>query len=269
MFVDDKKNRWFTYKPNSNQFTRISRGMIETFIKCPKCFYLQKTQGVKPSIIPFNLNIAVDLLLKKEFDYYRKIQKPHPVIKKYNLNLVPFYHPQFTTWRADEEGNYYGYGFEHNPTKIEVCGQIDDIWTDNNETLFMVDYKSTSTDQDYKLTMDYHYNKGYKRQLEVYQWIFRMNGFKVSNTAFIVFANANSNNDIFDNKLEFDISLVELNGDDSWVENTIYEIKKILDKTELPQNSIDCENCKYFYNRALKEKNFLLQGNNADLDFTI
>lgn len=253
MYIDKNKSRWYTYKPNSKDYTRISRGMIESYLKCPRCFYLQKRLGVKPSMIPFNLNIAVDTLFKKEFDYYREKQQPHPLLKKYDLDLVPFSHPDFTTWRADEEGNFYGYGFEHEPTKIEVCGQIDEIWTDKDGTLYMVDYKSTSTDNDYKLTMDYKYNQGYKRQLEVYQWIFRKQGYKVSDTAYIIFANASDNNSMFDNKLDFEISLVEFKGDTSWIEPTLFDIKKTLDNNELPKSSEECDNCTYFTKRAKAE----------------
>ena len=30
--------------------------------------------------------------LKKEFDTYRKDQKPHPIMVKHNLNFVPYQH---------------------------------------------------------------------------------------------------------------------------------------------------------------------------------
>lgn len=253
MYIDKNKSRWYTYKPNTTDYTRISRGMIENFTRCPKCFYLQKRLGVKPGNIPFNLNIAVDTLLKKEFDYYRNLQEPHPIMKKYDLDLVPFNHKDFKTWRADEEGNYYGYGYEHEPTKIEVCGQIDEIWVDKEGALYMVDYKSTSTDKDFKLTMDYHYNQAYKRQLEVYQYMFRKNGFKVSDTAFIIFANADDKNDLFDNKLQFELSLVQFEGDTSWIEPTLFDIKKTLDSNDLPKSSEDCDNCNYFTKRAKAE----------------
>lgn len=205
MFIDKNNSRWYTYKPNSTDYTRISRGMIDTYTKCPRCFYLQKRLGVRPDHIPFNLNIAVDNLFKKEFDHFRKLKEPHPLMKKYGLDLIPFNHEEFTTWRADEEGNYYGSGYEYEPTMFDVCGQIDEIWVDKEGTLYMVDFKSTSTEDEFKLTMDYHYNQGYKKQLEVYKWIFEKNGFKVSDIGYIVFANGQADNDKFDNKLEFKI----------------------------------------------------------------
>ena len=45
------------------------------------------------------LNVAVDELLKKEFDLYRKKQKPHPIMLKHNLNFVPYKHKNLDIWR--------------------------------------------------------------------------------------------------------------------------------------------------------------------------
>jgi hypothetical protein len=36
------------------------------------------------------LNSAVDDLLKKEFDKHREAETPHPIMKEYNLNFIPF-----------------------------------------------------------------------------------------------------------------------------------------------------------------------------------
>ena len=50
------------------------------------------------------LNVAVDELLKKEFDLYRKEQKPHPIMVKHNLNFVPYQHKDLDTWRNSLKG---------------------------------------------------------------------------------------------------------------------------------------------------------------------
>ena len=48
---------------------KISRSGVEQFLNCPRCFYLDKKIGLKqPQGFPFNLNSAVDELLKNEFD---------------------------------------------------------------------------------------------------------------------------------------------------------------------------------------------------------
>ena len=69
------------YDPKSNKPFRLSRVRIENFLACPKCFYLDRRLGIaQPGGFPFNLNKAVDTLLKKEFDLHRAKQKAHPLM---------------------------------------------------------------------------------------------------------------------------------------------------------------------------------------------
>src|ERR1700689_3314598 len=83
------------YDPNSSELFRISRTKIDLFLNCPKCFYLDRRLGVgQPPGYPFNLNSAVDTLLKKEFDYYRHKQEPHPLLIENGIEAIPFLHSQ-------------------------------------------------------------------------------------------------------------------------------------------------------------------------------
>lgn len=249
MYIDKNNSRWYTYKPGNKDYTRISRGMIDNYLKCPRCFYLQKRLGIKPTHMPLNLNLAVDNLFKKEFDHFRKLKQPHPLMTEYKLDLIPFNHEDLITWRGDEEGNYYGYGYEHAPSMLEICGKIDEIWVDKNGTIYMVDFKSTATEEDFKLTMEYHYNQAYKRQLEIYKWIFEKNGFDVSNTGYIVFANGQADNDKFDNKLEFKLSIEKVELETTWIEPVLTEIKEGLDSNTPPDSGSNCDICTYFNKR--------------------
>ena len=59
----------------------LSRSRIDNFLECPRCFYLTNKIGIaRPPSFPFNLNNAVDELLKNEFDIYREQKKPHPIM---------------------------------------------------------------------------------------------------------------------------------------------------------------------------------------------
>jgi len=81
------------YDPKSKEPFKLSRSRIEQFLGCAKCFYLDRRLGVGvPPGFPFNLNSAVDTLLKKEFDIHRAKNKAHPMMKEYGLDLVPFEH---------------------------------------------------------------------------------------------------------------------------------------------------------------------------------
>jgi hypothetical protein len=67
------------YDPKDKKPFKVSRSGIELFTECPCCFYLNNRLGIRrPSGPPFNINKAVDALLKKEFDVYRVKGAAHP-----------------------------------------------------------------------------------------------------------------------------------------------------------------------------------------------
>ena len=81
------------YKRGSNEIFKISRSKFSSFLDCKRCFYLDRVKGLKdPGMPGWSLNVAVDMLLKKEFDLFREQKKPHPIFKKHNLNFIPFKH---------------------------------------------------------------------------------------------------------------------------------------------------------------------------------
>ncbi len=236
------------YKPNRNpnwnyggKNWRLSRSKIDLFLSCPRCFYIDNKLGTaRPPGFPFNLNSAVDALLKNEFDVHRAAQTPHPLVAQYGLNLVPFQHPDIDTWRE----NFKGVAVTHAETEFTVSGAIDDVWVDLEGTLYVVDYKSTSKDGSIE-ALDQEWHIGYKRQMEVYQWLLRQSGFTVSNTGYFVYANADKDKEMFDNKLDFEVTLISYEGDDSWVEPTLLNIKRCLDDPRVPKQSDDCDYCRY------------------------
>jgi hypothetical protein len=81
--------------------------------------------------------------------------------------------------------------------------------------------------------------------MEIYQWLFRKNGFKVSNTGYFVYCNGNTDREAFDGKLEFDVKIIPYEGDTSWVEGTILKAIECLKLDTLPHPGLDCDFCKY------------------------
>jgi len=240
------------YKPDRNarwnyggKQWKLSRSKIELFLQCPKCFYIDNKLGTKrPPGFPFNLNSAVDTLFKKEFDVCRKEGRKHKIMELYNVDAVPFQHEMMDIWRE----NFEGIQVHHDATGMTISGAVDDIWINNDGELIVVDYKSTSKDKKIeKLDADWHI--GYKRQMEIYQWLLRHSkhslGFKVSNTGYFVYANANTDEDSFNNKLIFDTTLIKHKGDDSWIEQTLLEIKECLEDSRVPKAGEDCDYCVY------------------------
>jgi hypothetical protein len=192
----------------------------------------------QPPGYPFNLNSAVDKLLKKEFDVHRAKQKAHPLMKAYGLDAVPYQHEMMDEWRE----NFKGVQYHHAPTNFIVIGAVDDLWQDEKGEIMVVDYKATSKTT--QVSLDADWQDGYKRQMEIYQWLLRRNGLNVSNTGYFVYCNGKTDKVAFDAKLEFDIDLLPYTGDDSWIEGTLHEIKKCLDG-KMPDSDPECDFCNY------------------------
>lgn len=230
------------YDPKSKQPFKLSRSRIDRFLKCPRCFYLDRRLGVDQVSGPaFTLNSATDTLLKKEFDLCREKCVPHPLMKKYKVDAIPFSHEKMDEWRE----NFKGVQYLHEKTNLLITGAVDDIWESTKGELIVVDYKSTSTLKDIDLNDGTPWKEGYKRQMEVYQWLLRQNGFKVSNTGYFVYVNADTDQDAFDGKLVFDEQIIAHTGDDSWVEQAILDAYKCLRKSKAPKENKDCEWCAY------------------------
>lgn len=235
------------YDPKSNEAFKLSRSKIDLFLQCKRCFYLDRKLGVgRPPGFPFALNSAVDHLLKKEFDIHRAAKKQHPLLAEYGIDAKPVSHEMLDEWRE----NFKGVQFEHAKTGFIVTGAIDDLWQNSKGEYVVVDYKATSKTESIN-ELDKEWHDGYKRQMEVYQWLLRQNGYKVSNTGYFVYCNGRTDRKAFDGKLEFEITLIPYKGDASWVEPTLVAARKCLRSNMVPAASKDCDFCAY---RAAVEK---------------
>ena len=239
-FYNSKRKRNL-FEPNSKIPYRISRSKIDLFLNCPRCFYMDRRLGVsQPPGFPFSLNSAVDKLLKSEFDIHRAGKTSHHLMKAYGLDLIPFQHEKINEWRDALGG---GIQYLHPATNLLITGGIDDVWVDSNGELSIVDYKATSKNEEVNLDADWQI--GYKRQMEIYQWLFRKNGFKVSDTGYFVYANADADKKAFDAKLEFDVKILPYEGNDGWVEQAILDVRDCLMRDALPESSAECDFCSY------------------------
>ncbi|MBD3264655.1 MAG: hypothetical protein GF375_06105 [Candidatus Omnitrophica bacterium] len=229
------------YEPRDGAAYRISRSRIELFMQCPRCFYLDRRLGVdRPPGFPFALNSAVDALLKKEFDLLRQNGEAHPLMKKYGVGAIPARHEKLDEWRD----NFKGVQYLYEPTNLIITGAIDDLWQNLSGEYIVVDYKSTSKNEEI-IALDKDWQDAYKRQMEIYQWLVRRNGLTVSNTGYFVYCNGRTDMEKFDGKLEFDITLIPYEGSDDWVERIIQEIHKCLNSEVIPEAGADCDFCRY------------------------
>lgn len=229
------------FDPKSDQPFALSRTRVELFMDCPRCFYLDRRLGIgRPSGPPFNLNSAVDALLKREFDDYRAKGQPHPLMTEAGIKAVPHAHPQLETWRA----NFKGVRTLHERTNLELAGAIDDLWRDlDSGELMVVDYKSTSKAGE--VGIDGEWQVAYKRQMEFYQWLLRRQGLAVARRGWFVYCNGRRDLPAFNSRLEFTIRLIPYDGNDSWVEKTLGRIRETLLADHPPAPAGGCEHCGY------------------------
>jgi CRISPR/Cas system-associated exonuclease Cas4 (RecB family) len=244
------RERSTPYYPGQTLPFKVSRSKIELYKQCPRCFWLDaRLKITRPSTPPFNINKTIDELFKKEFDVHRAAGTQHPIMLENSLaGVVPFAHKELDTWRY----NFTGVVSLHKPTNLQVFGAVDDVWVNTDGELIVVDYKATSKDKAVDINSDWQIS--YKRQVEVYQWLLRQNGFMVSDTGYFVYTNARVDVDGFADHLEFRTKLIPYIGNDSWVEPTLQEMKMCMDGDIPPVgDSIMggvCEYCDYARQRT-------------------
>lgn len=238
------------YRPGQAGVFKVSRSKIELFMQCPRCFWLDvRLKITRPSSPPFQINKAIDELFKKEFDTYRAKGQPHPLMLDNQIKAVPFAHEALDTWRE----NFVGVVHVHQPTNLHVFGAVDDVWANDDGELIVVDYKATAKDKEVSLDADWQIC--YKRQMEVYQWLLRQNGFKVSDTGYFVYTNGRMDLDGFYDRVEFRTKVIPYTGNADWVEQTLMDMKKCMESETMPPvgNSImggECEFCAYARTRT-------------------
>lgn len=229
------------YDPGSSEPFKVSRSKIDLYVQCPRCFWLDVRQGVsRPSMPAFSLNNAVDALLKKEFDAHRAAGTAHPYMREFGIDAIPFLDERMDEWR---DSLRRGIAYHHEPTNFLVRGGVDDIWINPAGELIIVDYKATATLAE--ISLEGKWKEAYKRQMEIYQWLFRKNQFAVHPTGYFVFCNGNLDKNAFDGKLEFKITLLPHTGDDAWIEPILGAMKTCLDSDVPPVPADECEHCAY------------------------
>ena len=249
----------------------LSRSKVESFIKCPACFWLDRAKGVKfPSIPSFNINSNTDKLLKRDFDSVRG-RETHPSLAKAGLShLIPFDHEDLEKWTNSLHFGLTPNHFNtlHEETNILFGGGLDDV-LQNRSTgeLHIVDFKSTSnqSNEPYRVNLEGQWKASYKRQMDMYIWLMRSKGFKTSDIGYFVYVDGL--HDGIKGMLEHGQSLVELpkdyapmktlydqtgvmyfglavleyKADTSWVPKALKDIRECLMMSACPEHSSGCE----------------------------
>jgi CRISPR/Cas system-associated exonuclease Cas4 (RecB family) len=163
---------------------------------------------------------------------------------EYKIDAIPFAHDDLDTWRA----NFTGVQYLHEPTNLLIFGAVDDIWVNTKSELIVVDYKATAKKTE--VSLDAPWQIAYKRQMEIYQWLLRQNGFEVNSTGYFVYTNGRLDLDGFFDRVEFRTKVIGYTGNDDWIEPVIFKIKDTLESDEIPEKGSDCQYCAYAESRV-------------------
>lgn len=225
------------FDPADREFP-LSRTALQEHLNCPRCFYQSRRLGFsRPGGPMSRLPNVVDELLKREFDFYRDRQEPHPTMRDLPGDLVPFSHADLDVWR----NNFTGLRLVHEPSGLLVSGAVDDIWIDrSDDSLHVVDYKTSS-----KVGEITEAGDNYERQVEVYQWLLRGQGFAVSDTAYFVFEQADKEAVGLNQVLRFEVTMVPYQGNTDWIEPALISARDCLDSESLPEANPECKLCKW------------------------
>lgn len=226
------------YDPADREI-KFSRTAMDEFLDCQRCFYFYRRLGHRrPSGGMSGIPGAIDGLLKREFDDLRERNAQHPVMADLPGTVKPFSHPSLEDWR----NNSRGVMVTHEASGFVFSGAIDDLWIDEeSQKLHVVDYKTTASATGPSL--DTEWGQKYKKQVEMYQYLLRGNGFDVSDTAYFLFLTADKSSDSLDETLRFTSEVLPYVGSTDWIDEELVRARACLDADQPPAVDLTCEWC--------------------------
>ena len=151
--------------------------------------------------------------------------------------------------RWDKQGIKFIFGMDAHPKVVNLAQALPEEAWKPLERLprYVVDYKATAKNGE--ITLDHtrpgdEWKISYKRQMEIYIWLLRKQGFDVDDRGFFLYANGHEGEG-FDRKVEFDVSLLPYVANCDWIEPILPRIKECLMQPSLPPAPNDCEFCGY------------------------
>jgi len=223
---------------NINKSIQLSPNSLNLYYECKLCFWLDKSQGIRrPQPYPYGLNTAVDLLLKEEFDKYRKKRELHPLLVAYNIPAKLFKNQRLIDeWR----NNFKGIRFYDAEVDATLFGAVDDILEFTDGKLAPLDYKSTGS----RVAKIYD---RFQLQMDVYTYLLEKNGYKTVRKGCLAFYVVDKENG-FEDRLPFKKEIHIIDTDPSYIPGIFKEAVGLLRGPKPLEHSADCQ-----YGKWLKE----------------
>jgi CRISPR/Cas system-associated exonuclease Cas4 (RecB family) len=221
---------------------QLSPNSLNLFLECPHCFWLEKKKGVKrPQSYPYELNAAIDVLLKEEFDSYRSKGEIHPLILENKIPAKLFANQGLLNqWRD----NYLGLRYFDSELNATLFGAVDDVLEFAQGQMAPLDYKSTAS------PVPKIYDR-FQLQMDIYAFLLEKNGFKITKKGYLAFYIVDKENG-FNDRLPFRKELHEIDTNPNDVREIFNDAVKTLERPLPPLHSEDCQ-----YQKWLKKaRNF-------------
>jgi CRISPR/Cas system-associated exonuclease Cas4 (RecB family) len=167
-------------KNNSYQnTTQLSPSALSLYLECPKCFWLQKVNGIHRPQQIFALQSNFDRILKPYFDKFRKEKKLPPELAGKVEGLLFDDQELLEKWRnALKPTLKYRHPQYENFT---LAGGLDDCLFDGRYYI-PVDFKTTGSS-----SFEENSEKYYQHQLDIYNLLLEENGYKTKGIAYLVY----------------------------------------------------------------------------------
>ena len=158
---------------------KLSKSSLSLMKECPRCFWLtqhkvwKRPQGIFPS-----LPSGMDNILKTHFDKFREKGKlPPELCDNHDCKDMKLFDDKelLKIWR----NNFKGIGWKDIEGNV-LFGAIDDLLI-NGKKLITMDYKTRG----FPLKEDTA--EFYQDQLDIYNFLFRKNGYETEDYAFLIF----------------------------------------------------------------------------------
>lgn len=215
----------------NNRPIQLSPNSLNLYYECPLCFWLEKRMGIKrPPPYPYALNTAVDVLLKEEFDKYRKKRELHPLLIAYNVPAKLFPNQKLLDeWR----NNFKGIRYYDAVLDATLFGALDDVLEFSDGRLAPMDYKSTGS------RVANVYDR-FQLQMDIYTFLLEKNGYKTVRKGCLAFYVVDKENG-FEDKLPFKKEIHMIDTDPTYIQGIFGEAVALLRADAPKAHSPDCK----------------------------
>lgn len=164
---------------NNNRKIQLSASALGLYLECPKCFWLQKIEGIhRPSQI-FALQSNFDRILKPYFDKFRAEGKMPPELEGLVEGRLFENQVLLNQWR-DAWRPVLKY--EHPEyTNFVLAGGIDDCLFDGQHYI-PIDFKTTGSSN-----FEENSEKYYQHQVDIYNFLLEENGYPTKELAYLIY----------------------------------------------------------------------------------